>query len=136
MSGDDDRNDNTGKVRHAVDKQAPDVAASPDDLDHRLGALGDRLSGARAEIVQKEQGDKASLRSGIGQAMRLSSEFIAGVCVGAALGFGIDWLFGTSPWGMIVFLLLGFAAAVLNVMRAAGLVAQSGMRVKKNTGTK
>jgi ATP synthase protein I len=31
-------------------------------------------------------------------------------------------LLGTSPWGMIVFLLLGFAAGVLNVMRAAGVV--------------
>jgi hypothetical protein len=31
------------------------------------------------------------------------------------------WL-GISPWGLIIFLLLGFAAGVLNVMRAAGIV--------------
>jgi ATP synthase protein I len=42
--------------------------------------------------------------------------------VGAAVGWLIDRWVGTSPWGMIVFLLLGFAAGVLNVMRAAGVV--------------
>ncbi|MGI9366214.1 MAG: AtpZ/AtpI family protein [Rhizobiaceae bacterium] len=69
-------------------------------------------------------------RAGIGQAFRLSSEFIAGVVVGAGIGYLVDTLFGTSPWGLIFFLLLGFAAAILNVMRAAGMVAESQMRLK------
>ncbi len=43
--------------------------------------------------------------------------------VGAGLGWLIDRWLGISPWGLIVFLLLGFAAGVLNVMRSAGLVA-------------
>jgi ATP synthase protein I len=42
--------------------------------------------------------------------------------VGAGLGWLIDRLLGISPWGLIVFLLLGFAAGVLNVMRSAGVV--------------
>jgi ATP synthase protein I len=33
----------------------------------------------------------------------------------------LDRLIGTSPFGLIVFLLLGFAAGVVNVMRAAGV---------------
>jgi ATP synthase protein I len=33
----------------------------------------------------------------------------------------LDRMLGISPWGLIVFLLLGFAAGVLNVMRAAGV---------------
>ena len=45
--------------------------------------------------------------------MKLSSEFIAGVAVGAGLGWGIDRLAGTSPWGLIVFLLLGFPLPAL-----------------------
>jgi ATP synthase protein I len=42
--------------------------------------------------------------------------------VGAGLGWLIDRWLGVSPWGLIVFLLLGFAAGVLNVMRSAGLL--------------
>ena len=50
---------------------------------------------------------------------RLSSELIAGVVVGALIGWGIDHLLSTSPWGMIVFVLLGFTAGVVNVIRSA-----------------
>ena len=64
--------------------------------------------------------------AGYGQALKLSSEFIAGIAVGAGLGWVIDRLAGTSPWGLIVFLLLGFGAGVLNVMRSAGMVAEAG----------
>ena len=55
---------------------------------------------------------------------RLSSELVAGVLAGAALGWGFDRLLSTSPWGLIVFLLLGFTAGVINVMRAAGVMAK------------
>ena len=43
--------------------------------------------------------------------------------VGTGIGWLIDRWLGVSPWGLIVFLLLGFAAGVLNVMRSAGLIA-------------
>ena len=46
---------------------------------------------------------------------RLSSELIAGVVVGAVIGWGFDRLL------LIVFFLLGFVAGVINVMRSAGV---------------
>jgi ATP synthase protein I len=46
---------------------------------------------------------------------------VAGVVVGAGLGWGIDHFLSTSPWGLIVFLLLGFIAGVVNVIRSAGV---------------
>jgi ATP synthase protein I len=52
---------------------------------------------------------------------RLSSELIAGVVVGALIGWGFDRLLSTSPWGLIVFVLLGFVAGVVNVIRSAGV---------------
>ncbi len=52
---------------------------------------------------------------------RLSSELVAGVVVGAAIGWGFDRLLSTSPFGLIVFLLLGFVAGVVNVVRSAGV---------------
>jgi ATP synthase protein I len=48
---------------------------------------------------------------------------VAGVVVGGGIGWVFDKGLGTSPWGLIVFLLLGFAAGVYNVIRSAGLTA-------------
>ena len=52
---------------------------------------------------------------------RLSSELVAGVVVGAAIGWGIDRLLSTSPFGLIVFFLRGFVAGLVNLVRSAGV---------------
>jgi ATP synthase protein I len=54
--------------------------------------------------------------------LQLSTHFVVVVLVGAAIGWLTDRWLGISPWGMIVFLLLGFAAGVFTVIRAAGEV--------------
>ena len=36
----------------------------------------------------------------------------------------IDRAIGTTPWGLIIFLLLGFCAGILSVLRSAGMVAE------------
>ena len=75
--------------------------------------------------------------TGVGHALKLSSEFIAGIVVGVGIGWVIDRWAGTSPWGLIVFLLLGFGAGVLNVLRSAGMVAESdrvGSRRRRMSG--
>ena len=43
----------------------------------------------------------------LGQAFRLSAEFISGVAAGGIIGFIVDRLFGTSPWGLVVCIILG-----------------------------
>ena len=56
--------------------------------------------------------------------LRLSSELVGGVLVGAVIGYMLDrWLPVLNPWGFIVFVLLGFVAGILNLMRAAGVLA-------------
>lgn len=101
--------------------------ADDDQLASRLDALGRDL-GAQAPGSGKHGADANTPSTGYGQALRMSTDFVAGVAVGAALGWGIDAVLGTSPWGLIVFLLLGFAAGILNVLRTAGLVAEAGTR--------
>ncbi len=109
----------------------PEKNAGRDDLSDRLDRLKDRLDQTKSPEPPVADKETSSVqKANIGQALRLGSEFVAGIVVGAALGFGFDSVFDTSPWGFIAFFLLGFAAAVLNVMRAAGLVAESGMRLK------
>ncbi|MDB5562422.1 MAG: synthase protein [Hyphomicrobiales bacterium] len=54
----------------------------------------------------------------MGRAVRLGSEFIAAILVGAGLGYLLDQWLGTRPWIMLIMLLVGFAAGVLNVVRS------------------
>lgn len=53
----------------------------------------------------------------IGLGWRLGIEFTSGVVVGLAIGYVFDQYFDTAPWGMVVFIILGGAAGMLNVMR-------------------
>ena len=98
------------------------------ELERRRLELEATLATRRPAGQEKSGAPGSGGVAGYGQAMKLSSEFIAGIAVGAGLGWVIDRLAGTSPWGLIVFLLLGFGAGVLNVMRAAGMVAEAGIR--------
>jgi ATP synthase protein I len=104
-------------------------------VDTELERRRERLEASLAAKVRDGGGAgneaRSSSTAGYGQALRLSSEFIAGVAVGAGLGWFVDWLAGTSPWGLIVFLLLGFGAGVLNILRSAGMVADAGIRADK-----
>lgn len=104
-----------------------------EELERRRRELGASLATKRVE--EAETADVTPDRSGWGQAMKLSSEFIAGVIVGAGLGWFFDRLAGTSPWGLIVFLLLGFAAGVLNLLRSVGAVAPAGIRTRSKDGS-
>jgi ATP synthase protein I len=108
-------------ARRAADgEQPPDEAA----LSARLKRLGERLEdvqrGRLSESNQKLRG--AADSSAMARGFRLSTELVAGVLVGSIIGWLLDRWLGSSPWGLIVGLLLGFVAGVLNVMRAAGLV--------------
>jgi len=55
----------------------------------------------------------------MGLAVRVLTEFVAAVIVGAVIGWGIDRATGTSPAFLAVFLLLGAAAGFWNVYRIA-----------------
>lgn len=100
----------------------PDI--SDTELSGRLRGLGSELDKVRAERRADEKmskvPDRTSSAAGMTLAFRLGSEFVAGVLVGAGLGWVIDHFLGIAPWGMIVFMLLGFGAGIANMMRAAG----------------
>ena len=91
-----------------------------DSLEARRKRLATELAARSAPEAPEVEGREKP--QGFALAVKLSSEFIAGVLVGALLGYILDRLTGSTPWGMIVFLLLGFCAGVLNVLRSTGAV--------------
>lgn len=98
----------------------PDTASSGADAawSARRDTLSKRLAEQRRRLPEnREPANRAQGMRGAAQGLKVASEFVAGILVGAAIGYFIDQLAGTSPFGLIVFLLLGFAAGVLNVIR-------------------
>jgi ATP synthase protein I len=100
-----------------------------ESLEKRRAQLGAELANMQSAVGEDKQGGEAraeASRKGYSQALKLSSEFISAIVVGAVLGYFFDRLVGTAPWGMIVLLLLGFCAGVLNVLRMTGQATSPG----------
>lgn len=96
---------------------------TPDgDLSARLRQLEARIDRKRPPAAPdpSPRPGPSTGPSPLGRAMRLSTEFVAGVLAGGLLGWGCDRLLGTKPWGLMLLLVLGFAAGIYNVMRASG----------------
>jgi ATP synthase protein I len=87
-------------------------------IKRRLHDLEGRLGDARArhEPASSEAQDRGSA---MGEALKLATEMIAGVGVGGFIGWALDRVFGTAPILMVVFLILGATAGILNVIRSA-----------------
>jgi len=93
---------------------------SPDERDairRRASALGDRIESAKVKVAPPVTG--ASRGDSYGQAFKMATELVAGVVVGGGIGWVLDGVLGTRPWLLIVFFFLGFAAGLLNLVRAA-----------------
>lgn len=65
----------------------------------------------------RSAGGNSGSSEGMNRGIRIGSEFVAAVLVGAVIGYLIDLGLGTSPWGMLILLMMGFAAGILNVTR-------------------
>ena len=87
-----------------------DEGASLDDLGSRL---------KRARGVRPDESHPQAPQSGLGTALRLAAEMISALIVGGAIGWFLDRWLDTKPWLLLVFLLLGAIAGMLNAYRAA-----------------
>jgi ATP synthase protein I len=79
-------------------------------LDERAHALEQRTAPPQASMPHSQA---------VSQAYRIVAELFGGVLLGLALGFGVDRLLGTTPWGLIGGVLLGFAVSVFMARRTA-----------------
>jgi ATP synthase protein I len=85
------------------------------ELDARLKAARERISGPTDPAMQNAPGD--SKLAGVG--MRMSLELVVGIVFGLGLGWVLDHWLGTKPWFMIILMFLGLGAGISNVMRTA-----------------
>lgn len=114
----------------AQNKGSKDPVSDGSERDDPADSLEERRRRLGAKLATHKPDGKTAETEGTGKpsyakAFQLSTEFIAAIFVGTLLGYLLDRFLGTTPWGMIVFLLLGFVAGVLNVMRSAGVVAEN-----------
>lgn len=83
-----------------------------------LDELSERLERARGEVRGDRPPSSTDGRA-MGAAMRMATELVLAVVAGGAIGWFLDGWLGTRPWLLILFFLLGFAAGLKNVFRAA-----------------
>jgi ATP synthase protein I len=97
-----------------------DTKGRPDSAQGVTHDLASRIASAKRDrdIEDNRASAEASPEmSGMARGMRIGTEFIAAILVGAVIGYLIDLGLGTSPWGLLIMLLVGFAAGILNVTR-------------------
>ena len=96
---------------------------SPEDREairKRSEELGQKLDAIKSQRAKAERpAIQGSQSADFGTAFKFAAELVVGVVVGGGLGWALDKQFGTAPWLMIVLVILGFAAGLLNVVRAA-----------------
>ena len=99
-----------------------------DESQEALRRLQDRLDTLTAERTPKGSAEK-SAESSMGDGYRLLGEVIGGVLGGLGLGWVVDHFAHTTPFGLVIGLLLGTAASAYAAMKSAG-------RMGRPAGTK
>jgi ATP synthase protein I len=84
-------------------------------FEERLRAARERQGLEPRQSASGEKPDQEPSALGIG--LRVGLELVSALVVACAIGWGLDWLFGTKPIFLIAFVPLGGAAGVLNVWR-------------------
>jgi ATP synthase protein I len=86
------------------------------------------VASARRRIVYQAMANRArpgravpKLLADSGQSLNASAlglTFAFSVLVGFAIGYGLDRLFHTAPFLMLIFIVLGFASGIISIVRA------------------
>ncbi len=93
----------------------PDRPPPTDDLHRRVKAAKDRSTGGS----KKRSAAASYAGSGMGVGVKVGVDLVVGVGVGAGIGWGLDWWLGTKPWLLALFIVFGFVAGLMNVIRTA-----------------
>ncbi len=87
------------------------------DEKQRLEQLEARISAAKKAQEPGPRQDEHYSQAQL--AWRMVIELVSGLGIGFGMGYGLDYLFGTTPWLMVVFTMLGLAAGIKTMLRSA-----------------
>ena len=81
----------------------------------------DKISNLKKKIdsIEKSQQSKSPPKreSGASFGFKISTEIVAALIVGVVIGVLVDNYFGSQPFGLIIFFILGALAGFLNIYR-------------------
>jgi len=98
---------------------------SLDDLDSRLKKLQEERQRSKSLGMPPTR---------MGQSLHLGIEMAATLAVGGGIGWFLDRWLDTSPWLLIIFLLLGIGAGLSNAFRLARRYGEELTRRDKESG--
>ena len=100
------------------------------DKNHDLNNISLRIKEANASLKGHDteiQSKTKKKDSALAIAFRVGVELISALTVGTAIGWWLDKWLNSSPWMLILFILLGFLAGIWNTYKVA-----KGLELRKN----
>lgn len=91
----------------------------PDPLaeDPRIQSLDRRLQEAQSGEAERHRAGQVDADTGYRLGNRVLAELLGGMIGGALIGWLIDRVAGTSPWGLLVMLFLGIIVAFRQILK-------------------
>lgn len=72
---------------------------------------------AENSVSDKQKGQPAAPKQGMGMAMRMGTEMVVATLIGLGMGYYLDQWLETHPWMTLLFFLFGSAAGFRNMYR-------------------
>ena len=120
----------TDKSEKSANPQGRISAGDRAEFKDRLSKLDDKIDDAQRRRPEPEPDTGSGKAMGYG--LRMATDIIAAILVGAAIGWYLDKWLGTKPILLLIFIALGLAAGVRNVIRTYRIMAEE---FGTNTGT-
>jgi ATP synthase protein I len=103
------------------------------DQQQQLSQLEAKIDAAKKRTAPKPRADEHYSQANL--AWRMVIELVAGLGIGFGIGYGLDWLFGTLPIFMVLFVMLGLAAGVKTMLRSAQEIQEKKMAEEASNDT-
>lgn len=94
-----------------------DPARQPVGEDARIDTLEERLKAAQKRESDRNRPKAQATDANYKLGNRVLAELLGGLLGGAAIGWVIDRLADTSPWGLLIMLFIGIGVAFRNIIR-------------------